>query len=257
MTLAVLRERREVAIVVIQRVVIGLRDVDQPAAGVAILIRYVHRDRRAQLLQIAQALLPRQRDHVLGLGDLAVHELQSEAELRRLAVGLQHHHAADFLRIRIGDDDLELRRTGGRRLPQAFAGLDALRVLDDPDVGSQLHLARIVGDQRGQVVVGQRIQTSAVASRHGGCLGSALGDVLGDGAGQHHSPEQQHAVPDHGSPLRSCCCNRWDLSSLIWAPFGAGCAAGHATPTVRMRRGSGTDSSPTIECRAGLQFRQR
>ncbi len=46
-------------------------------------------------------LLARHGDHVLGFGDLAVHDLQPETDFGRLVIGLDHEHATDLLRHRV------------------------------------------------------------------------------------------------------------------------------------------------------------
>ncbi len=149
MTLAVGRERRKVTVVVVQRVVIGLRDVDHAAMRISVFVGDLQRDGRTGLLQGRTVGIAHCNDEVLGFDNLAVDDLEPETELARLAVVLQHDETANLLQDRVRHYDLEVGRRGRCRLPQSFACFDACDVLDYLRIAGKRHLARVMHNQRG------------------------------------------------------------------------------------------------------------
>jgi hypothetical protein len=163
--------RGEMAIVVVQRVVVGLRNVDHAPVRIRPLIGNLQRNGRARFLQVRIIGIADCDVEMFGFDNLAIHELESETDLRGLAIDLHDDQSTDLLRHRIGGYDLELgwRRLG--RLPQAVADLDARDVFDHFRITREGQLARVVCDQCGQIGVGQLEQRGAVQRGIGGLAG--------------------------------------------------------------------------------------
>ncbi len=98
---------------------------------------------------------------MLGLDDVSLEHLQPQAQQDRLAALLHHAHETDLAGHRIRNVDLEGGRYRGGRLPQSVADLRGLDVLDEPRIRREGNATRIVGHERGQVVIDQPVIAGA------------------------------------------------------------------------------------------------
>jgi hypothetical protein len=175
---AVVGKRRQVAVAKHQRVVVRVGDEEHHATRHPLGRRHGGEECRTRGLQ--RGHLRRGIDageDVLGLGDLPIDDLQTQRQLhgdrarlrrrcgssagttaawrRSRQVRLEHDDEADLAHDRIGDRNLERRRALGGQLPElTVADGQRLRLLGEFRVGRHRRLRRIVGDQRGQIRVG-------------------------------------------------------------------------------------------------------
>ena len=137
---------------------------------------------------------------MLGFRDRAVLDLEPQAELNRLARLLHHADKPDLPGDGIGHVQREHGRYGAGRGPQSFAGLFALCVLDELQVGAELDVARVVGDERGEVIVRGLDEARAVASARRLEQPRLRERVAGDARRNDSAGQPRNETVVHGNP---------------------------------------------------------
>ncbi len=198
-SLAVRRERRLGAVVVVERIVIGPADRDQPVVRQPLAGRDLAHQARARRGDVGGAGAHRRGEQMLGLDDPAVLDLEPERQHHRLAVLQDHPHPAGLLQGHVRHMDAEGRGPAGRGLPQALARLHPLDVFDERHPGRERRLGWIMRDDRGEILVGDPDEAGAIAAPRA----RRPREAQERQAGRRHGQCRPHDLARHSVPLEA------------------------------------------------------
>ena len=162
-SLALVGERSHPAVILDDRLVVGVRDPQHLVAGNALSWLQRLDEAGPRLRHVgAQRPVSRVNHQMIDLGHLALGDLQARAQNGRLPVLLDDSQETDLSGDGVGGEYAELARPSRRALPQPRADRSHLRVLHELHVAREWYTGRVVARQGGEVLLHQGDQRPPV-----------------------------------------------------------------------------------------------